>query len=280
MRGLRVGLCLALVASAAVLIPVLTVASSGEERAPAAGALAQLLPDLDIAAPSELDIESVVTNGKRHFLLGFQSEAGNIGAGPLIVIGHREGLSTPHMIADQYIQLRNGQETKQANVGYFTYVTDPTHEHWHLLPFMHYELRRASDFKKLVSDHKTGFCLGDRYNVNPKTVTPGEPSERVYNTNCGPRQTELLSIEEGISVGWGDNYEPWRDGQYLDVTGLAAGRYVLVHRVNQGRRLMESNYANDASSLLIRLTWPSGKSAEPAISVLKTCPQIARCRTR
>jgi hypothetical protein len=131
-----------------------------------------------------------------------------------------------------------------------------------------------------MRDRKTGFCLGDRYNLDPGSELPGEPENREWDTNCGPGQLDILGIEEGISVGWGDVYEAWRDGQYLDVTGLPAGRYLLVHRVNQGGLLKESSYANNASSKLISLTWPRGKSAPPKVRVLRSCPDTARCRPR
>ena len=69
----------------------------------------------------------------------------------------------------------------------------------------------------------------------------------------------------GISVGYGDVYEPNLEGQSLRLTGLDAGRYRLVHRVNVGRRLRESSYANNAASLLLQLRWRGGR---PSVRVL------------
>jgi hypothetical protein len=181
------------------------------------------------------------------------------------------------MTAEQVIRLANGETTTRPDVGRFEYVTSESHEHWHLLPFMRYELRGAEDFKLVVRDEKTGFCLGDRYNVDPSSQLPGEPENSEWATNCGPAHPELLGLEEGISVGWGDVYEAWRDGQYLDLTGLKAGRYYLVHRVNPERLLEESSYGNNASSVLISLAWPSGKSEAPTVRVLRRCPNSARC---
>jgi hypothetical protein len=259
-------------------LTVLLGATSGDSLSrPSVGAQGKLLPDLDVGAPKRVMTAVVGSGQSRRVLLGFASFSQNIGAGPLIVQGYRENLGQPTLAAEQVIQLANGKTVTVPDVGHFEYVTDPTHDHFHLLPFMRYELRRASTFSLVVTDHKTGFCLGDRYNVDPDTTQPGEPGGRVYNTNCGPGTPDLLSLVEGISVGWGDNYEAWRDGQYVELTGLDAGRYVLVHRVNPSRRLEESNYRNNAASLLIRLTWPDGKGGEPVIRVLNRCPQTARC---
>lgn len=241
------------------------------------GALGELLPDLDPITPTGIVSRVVFENGERIVRVGFISSGENLGAGPLVIRGHRPSSGEASMTADQLISRRNGQTVVRPNVGVLRYVEDPTHEHWHLLSFMTYELRRASDFALVVPDQKTGFCLGDRYNVDPETLMPGEPEYRVYNTNCGPAQPGLLEVVEGISVGWGDVYEAWRDGQYLDVTALAAGKYVLVHRVNPDRALKESNYRNNASSVLLRITWPSGKGNPPSIKVLRRCPQTARC---
>lgn len=241
------------------------------------GALGQMLPDLDPITPGGLVTRLVFEDGERHIRLGFYSSGENLGAGPLVIRGHRPSSGEASMTADQLIQRRNGQTVVRPGVGVLRYVEDLTHQHWHLLSFMTYELRRAADFKLVVPDQKSGFCLGDRYNVDPDTLMPGEPATRVYNSNCGPEQTGLLEVVEGMSVGWGDVYEAWRDGQYLELTGLPAGRYVLVHRVNPDRALKESNYGNNASSVLLRIAWPSGQRQPPRLTVLRRCPQTAFC---
>jgi hypothetical protein len=51
----------------------------------------------------------------------------------------------------------------------------------------------------------------------------------------------------------GDVYKPNLEGQSLRLTGLRDGRYLLVHRVNVDRRLVESNYANNVVSMLLAL---------------------------
>lgn len=253
--------------------------TSGGERG-AAGAGRQLLPDLDLVAPAGLVVQSVGGAANRRFRLGFVSAAGNVGAGPLIVRGRRESLATPAMVADQTVPDANGDTATRAGVGTLVYVQEESHEHWHLLRFMAYELRRSSDFKLVRPDRKTGFCLGDRYNVDASARMAGEPATPVYDTNCGPEERDLLGILEGVSVGWGDVYEAWRDAQYIDVTGLPAGRYLLVHRVNPGRPLLESRYGNNASSALISLFWPRGRESKPKVRILASCPDSARCALR
>jgi len=84
-------------------------------------------------------------------------------------------------------------------------------------------------------------------------------------------------VLEGIAVGSGDIYVPAKEGQYVDITGLAAGDYDLVHRVNVGRLLRETNYANNASSMRIRLLPPPTPNDLPGVRVLAICETGTHC---
>jgi hypothetical protein len=166
-------------------------------------------------------------------------------------------------------------------VGWMRYAISRDHQHWHYLEFEHYqlqrsELRRAGGSDVLVEDHKTGFCLGDRYRV-PAPVPPATPPYPVYTGRCGLSNPELLHARAGISVGYGDAYSAYLEGQDLPLDGLPDGRYVLVHRVNVDGRLHEISYENDAASVLLDLRWRAGK---PYIRVLARCPDTARCDDR
>ncbi len=229
----------------------------------------QHLPDLDQEAPWNLEVTRGARGGYR---LGFSSAVQNVGTGALIVSGRRRAAS-PEMGVDQVIEQEDAPAALVEGVGRLRYVRSSDHEHWHLLDFERYELRRATGRTGLVSDRKTGFCLGDRYRVRGPAL-PAQPRKPVYTGRCGLRRTRLLGLTEGISVGYGDVYKPNLEGQSLRLDGLDAGRYRLVHRVNVGRRLRESSYANNASALLLRLRWRDGR---PSVRVLRTCPDGARC---
>jgi hypothetical protein len=236
-----------------------------------------LLPDLDVITPMGLIRQVRIIKGKKRFKLGFISAAQNVGAGPMIVSAARDLVSRPQMEAQQVIERTDGTTVTVPNVGTLQYVVDKTHRHWHLLPFMNYELRRVSDYKLMRPDEKTGYCLGDRFKA-PTLKLPSTPTAGVYKDHCGLDHPELTEIEEGISVGYGDDYTQIRDGQDIDVTGIPAGKYYLVHRVNKDRRLKESSYANNTSSLLIELTWPRGMKAWPDVVILAACSNTDRCK--
>ncbi|MEZ5099347.1 MAG: lysyl oxidase family protein [Thermoleophilia bacterium] len=236
-----------------------------------------LLPDLDAGPPANVQIASVRSGGRTRYRLSFQSAAINVGRGALVIEAARPDRSTVEMRADQLVSLPDGSTRRVTGVGRLRFVVDPTHRHWHLLRAMAYELRSLDGSRLVRPDRKTGFCLGDRFEADPAVDLPGEPTEMVYNVNCGYDAPELLAVVEGISVGWGDNYEPWRDGQYIDVTGVPAGRHLLVHRVNPDRGLREVKLTNNASSAVLQLAWPRGTSAAPTVRVLRVCGGAPVC---
>lgn len=228
----------------AVLLLPLLVASGGTARA--------LLPDLDQAAPFGVSV--VERHGR--LLLVFGSAVDNVGPGPLVVEGTRVGTV---MRAWQVVGPR-----RYALPTPLRYVRSETHQHWHLVAFERYELRRAGVL--VGRDRKTGFCLNDAYETKARNRVPRWTGE------CGRHRPEARTIREGISPGFGDDYVPEKEGQSIDVTGVAPGRYVLVHRANPDRSLRERSYANNAASVLIELR---GRR----VSVLMRCPRSASCGT-
>jgi Lysyl oxidase len=176
------------------------------------------------------------------------------------------------MEATQRLKVVRGRSIVRRHAGTLRYAVAPDHSHWHYLRAMSYELTTPGG-KRVGRDRKTGFCLGDRYETDEEKDLPGEPSTGVWVGRCGLNRPDLRAVKEGISVGYSDNYLPALEGQYIDITGLRPGRYVLVHRVNPDRHLREETYANNAASVLLAI---DGSGAPPRI--LEKCPASARCR--
>src|SRR4051794_25384782 len=229
-----------------------------------------LLPDLDQETPGQLQIAHTGRRSHRRWWLGFSSAVSNVGAGPLKIVGHRADTSTPTMVAQQVI---DGAADTIPDVGRLRYVRSLTHQHWHLMHFDRYELRRAGSTRAVVRDRKSGFCLGDRYRVENQPLL-GAPPQPVITGKCGLRQPGLLDVSEGISVGYGDVYNAYLEYQQLELGGLKDGRYVLVHTVNGDGRLREVTRANDSASVLLDVRWRHG---EPDVTQLRKCPDTARC---
>jgi Lysyl oxidase len=267
MRRGRVLIAFGVAAAAAIAAGFFAVGSQERDEV-------DFLPDLDLAAPGELSGRDGGTPAAPRFYLGFESAAGNVGGGPLTIEGSRENRQTGEMEVVQLISQRGGTTRSRRTDSTLTYVRSADHAHWHLRGFMRYELRRA-DGTLIRPDRKTGFCLGDRYRIAlPLERTPQEPA---FPEECGKNEPGLLTVREGISVGYGDDYDPHVEGQEFDVTDLEAGRYLLVHRVNDDRVLEESDYEDNVSSMAFRLTWPGGRKTSPRVTVLARCPDSATC---
>jgi lysyl oxidase len=278
----RSRLILSLAIGVALFLGVFLFAGRALGRVPASAsnnaAPQDILPDLDQEAPSQIQLQMVLERGHRSYRLGFRSAVRNLGNGPLILVGARADRTTSEMKVDQMVERVDAPARVIQDVGRMRYVVSPDHRHWHYLDFDRYSLQTyvlhpVGKSTRVVKDQKTGFCLGDRYPVTTRPVEPA-PAAPVYTGRCGLTHPELLGMREGISVGYGDDYSAFLEGQDLPLDGLPDGRYVLVHRVNADHGLKESTYANNAASVLLDLEWHQG---EPYLSVLATCPNTAVC---
>jgi hypothetical protein len=237
----------------------------------------QLLPDLEQRPPADLSIKRVLRGKRRHFLLGFDSATDNVGLGPVVITARRSSRTTPFMRGSQVVRLANGGRRQTfPRVGVLRYVYSPTHSHWHVLGFQRYELRRASDYKVLLRDRKSGFCLADHYDHAAGRFL-NKPRGPVFKGYCEQGRPEAMSVHQGTSVGYTDRYPSHFHGQNLNLTDVPAGTYILVHRANRSFLFRELRYENNAASLRIRIRWPNGRSRRPSIRILKTCPDSDRC---
>jgi hypothetical protein len=238
----------------------------GETTAP----LPELLPDLDQVPPAAISVD--VREGRERLV--FASAVENVGTGPLVLSGRRASGAEPEMTVRQVVRKVDRTATTYVLKAGLRFVVEETHRHWHLLGFERYELR-TPDGEAVGRDRKTGFCLGDRYDAHAGSRIPGEPRRAVWTQECGRDQADRLRIREGLSPGFGDDYVPLLEGQFIDVTGLRPGRYILIHRVNAAGDLRESSYANNAASALLKL----GRQGQgpTTVTVLATCPDTASC---
>jgi Lysyl oxidase len=214
-----------------------------------AGEPAELLPDLVQTRPAAV---SVLEEDGRYRLV-FLSAVENVGAGPLVVEGTRAGPEAATMAVAQVIRRSDGSTRAHPVAAEVRYVVAETHRHWHLLAFERYELRRVDDGSLAAADRKTGFCLGDRYDADGDRTLSNEPDRPAWAEECGRGRPLLLRVRQGISPGYGDDYVPSLEGQYIDITAVPAGRYRLVHRVNPERSLRESDYSNNVASVALEI---------------------------
>jgi hypothetical protein len=225
----------------------------------------ELLPDFDQRAPTGL----VIAGGPGRWLLGFTSLVDNLGPGSSVLVGVRKP-GQPRMNGTQRVRLANGAVRTYENVAQFRYTNSPPHHHWHLMRFDSFELRTL-DGRTLVRDRKSGFCLADHWGAAPGRYPGRHP---VFLGDCDQFHPEATRVTMGTSPGYTDRYPAFFHGQNVDITGVPAGIYDLMHRVNASMQLHELRYDNNAASVRIGLTWVAGT---PHVHVLRTCQSTATC---
>ena len=89
------------------------------------------------------------------------------------------------------------------------------HGHYHIRDFSAYLLLRL-DGTVAAEGHKQGFCLTDSFKY-------GENKSQGYDCT-----------DQGITSGWGDWYYKQLVGQWIDITGVPEGDYIVRVEINRG----------------------------------------------
>jgi hypothetical protein len=246
-------------ASAAMLLPV-------QAPVPVSAAAAQLLPDLQLEPLFNLYIQETA---KHRLLLRFGTLLDNIGDGPMIVRASKRVNKKLTRVV-QRIRLADGtfQDIRQPNaIMYWEHTSD--YVHWHLRDILTVKLTPLTQTDPPTERRtaKVGFCLADTDQMPVETRPPNSAPAREFN-NCGTAQS--TKVRMGISVGWGDNYEPYYKYQWVEVTGLPAGDYRLCALIDAQGLWQEKS--KDNNSLYMDLTIdPAAKTVVVNSTVAGPC---------
>ncbi|XP_026230088.1 lysyl oxidase-like 5b isoform X2 [Anabas testudineus] len=103
------------------------------------------------------------------------------------------------------------------------------HQHYHSMDaFSNYDLLDAITGRKVAEGHKASFCLED--------------------TNCDSgfrRRYACTSHTQGLSPGCHDIYAANIDCQWIDITDVPPGNYILKVTVNPNFHVLESDFSNN-----------------------------------
>jgi hypothetical protein len=193
-------------------------------------------------APTDCAVAEGMTKAGNRELLIFPYMTPNLGPGSLIV----------------------GNPTERPDLFEF----HPCHNHYHFKEYADYRLWKPEGYNQfqayraaapnataaeilsahpelrnqLVEGFKRGFCIID---YKPAPEFQGKRDQKTY-LSCATNQ--------GISVGWADEYTARLDGQWIDVTDVPEGNYVLQVEANAERVFVETNYRNnsDAVSVVVK----------------------------
>lgn len=239
-RKARIGLA-ATALALATLVCLLAVGAAAVAAAPA-----DKLPDLSMLKPTSLRMEN--SGGQRR--LRMSTTIVNTGKGPFETRASRRSTSEPTMNVSQRIYNTAGGTRVHSTTEIAQYAGDG-HNHWHVQHVASYELYSATGKGPLLRrDSKVGFCFFD---TNAYRLSlPGAPESRQYaQSGCGTKSS--LFVKNGLSVGWSDVY-PWNIGlQWINVTGLAAGEYLLKLTADPNGQFEEMSTTNNCNWTRIRI---------------------------
>lgn len=112
------------------------------------------------------------------------------------------------------------------------------HQHYHSMDeFSHYDLLDAATGKKVAEGHKASFCLED------STCDFGNL-----------KRYACTSHTQGLSPGCYDTYNADIDCQWIDITDVQPGNYILKVHVNPKYIVLESDFTNNVVRCNIHYT--------------------------
>ncbi|HSQ01483.1 MAG TPA: lysyl oxidase family protein [Candidatus Dormibacteraeota bacterium] len=113
------------------------------------------------------------------------------------------------------------------------FVYSACHNHYHFSEYADYRLLDMAG-NIVARGHKQAFCLVDLWQP-PGLHGRGDPQF----DHCG---------YQGISAGWADVYNRGLDCQWIDITGVPSGRYVLSVTINPAHVIQEHDYSNNSAT--------------------------------
>jgi hypothetical protein len=215
-----------------------------------ATAASQLLPDMRMAKLTTIRSDEKTMPG--HRLLRYTAQIVNVGNGPVEARGTRPDTSTPTMSVVQRIYDDSGGSTDLPSSTHMFWAGDG-HNHWHLFDMEQGVLTPFSNGNRVGTSAKEGFHFADGNAFD--LSLPNAPQSKVYLA-CGGRSCNIdaLSVKEGISVGWSDIYASGVAFQWIDITGVPNGKYILTVTADPNGYFEESDTTNNSASATIRIT--------------------------
>jgi hypothetical protein len=188
----------------------------------------------------------------------------NVGDGPFEIRYRMDGIATDQQLR-QRIFASDGSFTE---ITVDKYVFHPTHAHFHYKNFGQAYLHRLhpdGTLEKVRESRKNGFCMIDvdnlRFGVDDHGVPyKGEAPRTYYFPRCNApteRDEHGTYMVNGMSVGWADVYNWFLADQYIEISGVPDGLYVIETVANPARTVHEATFDDNSARATIRLSGDS-----------------------
>ena len=203
-----------------------------------------LRPDIGMLPPKDFSIQSR-PRGVRW--LRFDSVVVNVGPGAFDVYGQAAGADGTRSVM-QRLQDGSGGWVEVASPARMFFAGDG-HNHWHVRDLQDWTIARLNDPASVLRrGAKTGFCFWDNYDYTATGPIVYHPS-----TTSACMQAANGTVPMGLSVGWGDEYPSLIAFQYIDITGLPNGDYLVTLEADLANEFVEQDEENNAGWATIRI---------------------------
>jgi Lysyl oxidase len=197
--------------------------------------------------------------------LRFDQVLGNIGDGPLDIRFDRPSGVAP--VEGQVVPTRQRiyrSDGRFSDVPAGNVHWHAVHHHYHFDGFAQSKLWKADALGRRVgvvpvaTGNKVSFCIATT-NINPAYW-----GQRAFGADAYPAPDCLEAastsggidhFKQGMSIGWTDEYNWFLPGQYVEVTSVPNGDYILDTTVDPTSRLVEEDKTNNCGSVRVRLSF-------------------------
>ncbi len=172
-------------------------------------------------------------------LLRFATVAANLGDGPLDVIAEPGADGSARTWQRVWTDSWHFEDHLSGE-----FVFHPTHDHVHFDAFERYRLLDANG-SVVAASEKVSFCLRDSVRLSEELPPVTGPMLADDGACDGNQQV--------INAGFGDHYHALLDDQWIDVTGVPPGSYLVEITVDPLNLILESDESNNSATFPVEL---------------------------
>jgi hypothetical protein len=218
----------------------------------------------DPVPPGSTCHQSEIDEDHAQTCLRFDQVLGNSGTGALDIRFDQPSGTPP--VDDQEVPTRQRIYRSDGS----SYDVPAGNVHWHAI-HQHYHFDGFAQSKLWATDaqggragtspvatgNKVSFCIATT-SINPdywghQAFGPSSyPAPDCLEPDSSSQGVD--HFKQGMAVGWTDEYNWFLPGQYVEVTGVPDGDYILDTTVDPTARLIESDRTNNCGSVLVRLS--------------------------